>query len=587
MKSKKISIDFDWKKNVKLFGILSFYIFISIFSLFFLRKTGYIFRGDDLHFHIDRIENLAHLLKHHSLFSFITTYSYNNVGIAMDQFYPNLFIYPFAVLRLVIKNPVSAIYDGLMILNLMTCLVAHYSYMKFSGSTFKAFIFTNFYFFSTYRFIDMLTRFDLGELLAIAFVPLAFLGFYEVFFADVKEWPILAIGMSLILYSHLLSLVIVTFFFFIILILNFKKIKNILKSLKCLFLAVGLFFILAFGFIYNLLYTFHGNSIKTPAVTNLQQSAINPGNLFESSLSNSISGFGGQTYNVGFVAIIILLLILFKKNIVINHHKQVVIWTLVSLFISTNLFPWFLLQTTPFAIIQFPWRFLIIANFFISLLGVDVITPIFKLKKNKIFIWLLPIFLLLLNLSAVDQFIDQRQTLPVVNFTLKSTDSAAHAHQIKVNNSNYYRLTKLNNTSDYIPLDDKIARPADIEIFHRVINHRGILQNGHTIKFKRVISIPNGMKYKISESSGNYRISLPFYIYNKKNYVVKIDHHVVPLRLSKYKLANVKIFKNDREIQINYVPTTWQKIAISISVVGAIVVLVFAILKSVGRLIKY
>ena len=49
----------------------------------------------------------------------ISTYSANQVGIATNVYYPALFLYMFALLRFLPVSPITAIYLGLMVINLV------------------------------------------------------------------------------------------------------------------------------------------------------------------------------------------------------------------------------------------------------------------------------------------------------------------------------------------------------------------------------------------------------------------------------------------------------------------------------------
>ncbi|MBU7564410.1 hypothetical protein KGP45_09885 [Pediococcus ethanolidurans] len=106
------------KKNLKATKyIIFYYILISILTFWFLSQNGYIYIGADAQFHINRIEELAANLKLNNLFPFISTFSANKVGIGTNIFYPGLWLYPFALLRLCISNPIHAVYTGLMLIN--------------------------------------------------------------------------------------------------------------------------------------------------------------------------------------------------------------------------------------------------------------------------------------------------------------------------------------------------------------------------------------------------------------------------------------------------------------------------------------
>ena len=56
-----------------------------------------------------------------------------------------------------------------------------------------------------YRLVNVYTRATLGESLAMVFFPVVMLGLYEVLRRDERKWPLLALGMTGVCMSHLLS----------------------------------------------------------------------------------------------------------------------------------------------------------------------------------------------------------------------------------------------------------------------------------------------------------------------------------------------------------------------------------------------
>ncbi len=58
---------------------------------------------------------------------------------------------------------------------------------------------------SLYRMGNLYTRTAWGELMAMIFFPLIIWGFYEIFFRDEKKWPLLVLGLSGVLQSHMIS----------------------------------------------------------------------------------------------------------------------------------------------------------------------------------------------------------------------------------------------------------------------------------------------------------------------------------------------------------------------------------------------
>ena len=84
------------------------------------------------------------------------------------------------------------------------------------------------------RLTDIYVRGAVGEILAFVFNPLILYGFYNVIFDDGKKWWVIVIGISGLVYSHLLSVLIMAIFFIMICLLNIDKIfknKNVFINL--------------------------------------------------------------------------------------------------------------------------------------------------------------------------------------------------------------------------------------------------------------------------------------------------------------------------------------------------------------------
>ena len=95
---------------------------------------------------------------------------------------------------------------------------------KENKKDFAGLLFATLYTFSLYRLDNIVIRFAMGEFIAYAFIPLVFYGLFVILKGDYKKWYVLSIGMSLIAYSHLISLLLTG-------------------------LLVGLIFIITFGFV--------------------------------------------------------------------------------------------------------------------------------------------------------------------------------------------------------------------------------------------------------------------------------------------------------------------------------------------------
>ncbi|MFK5676177.1 hypothetical protein [Ligilactobacillus sp. LYQ60] len=92
-------------------------------------------------------------------------------------------------------------------INVLTGLIEYYSSKSIFHNKLVALTFSILYVFATYRSLDLYRRFDIGEFIAMAFIPLVVSALYQIIVCDKQRWMMLAVAMALILYSHLLSLV--------------------------------------------------------------------------------------------------------------------------------------------------------------------------------------------------------------------------------------------------------------------------------------------------------------------------------------------------------------------------------------------
>lgn len=558
------------KKNLKATKyIIFYYILISILTFWFLSQNGYIYIGADAQFHINRIEELAANLKLNNLFPFISTFSANKVGIGTNIFYPGLWLYPFALLRLCISNPIHAVYTGLMLINFLTCIIAHFTFRSFSGSQSKAFIFTNLYFFSTYRWIDIFNRFDISEFIALAIIPLVFWGFYETLFKNSKMWPWLAVGMSLLLYAHILSFLIITFFLFLIFLMNFKKINNFKTRFMKLLFAALTFFILTIGFLFTFVKTYLSINIQSPRPFELSQTALQLGKLFDSSLSNHIYGASSQ-FNLGLMALVIGVLVLLYFKQLPSVYKQISLWLVFCVFTATNLFPWLFLQDTGISMIQFPWRVFIVGNLFLCIVG----TEVFSFIKIKYVNQLLTLSLILLSIGSITQFVSIQQHAPTLKHVFLPYESLFNRYNIKINSQAYKYLTIVSPNKDYIPINLKYTNLENRRMYNQVATHH-IFVYYKPVAVRHVKPIPNGTILSLPKIGKRTMVSLPFYIYQKHNYRVWVNGKRAKFGIDRFKLIKLHLHGARNTIKIQYFPSKIQMLSIWISILGFIILIIY------------
>lgn len=360
--------------------ILLGYLFIAgIMYLTFQSKS--IWYGDDVYYQFQRIQGISKSLKE-GLLPSISTINFGEIGYAVNIFYPWITLLPFGIVSLFNSNPISAFYMALFIYFLASLLISHYSMYEFSGSHFQALIFTLIYNFSTYRLIDLLSRAALAEYIATIFLPLCFLGFYETFFRNYHKWYLFALGFGAIILTHVLTTFMTILIFIVFLLLNFMKIKPVKEHTIALIKAVVTTILITS--IYTGPFILEELFQKFPKPDPQILQGLELTKFLKVTVQSNASRFvEGNLYNPGLIVLVILIAgaIYFVKFNSLN--KKIYLMGLALFLISTNLFPWNVLQNTPISVIQYPYRLLIFATLFAAVSGSLMITELARKRDIK------------------------------------------------------------------------------------------------------------------------------------------------------------------------------------------------------------
>lgn len=159
----------------------------------------------DVPFHAVRLHNLLDSLQSGQLPARVGGYAYNGYGAVTSVFYPDILLYPFALL---LGLGASMAYVLNMLTVTMNALTAVCMYMAArrmfndrQAGAFAAIV----YVLCGFRLDRLYGSFMVGQMLAMAFVPLFMLGLWEVIFGDKARWPMLTLGATLVFQSHMLT----------------------------------------------------------------------------------------------------------------------------------------------------------------------------------------------------------------------------------------------------------------------------------------------------------------------------------------------------------------------------------------------
>ncbi len=213
-----------------------FFIVLVLLTLIMMYFYQPLCPGQDFFFHYRRLQALMDGLKTSPFLIYIDYNAIDGYGYLTKAFYPDFVLIPFAF----IGNITSLEFAWQSMLFVMTVLCGVFTYKTVSiiyKNTFAASIAALLYTFALYRLLDMYHRAALAEALSFTFIPLVFLGLYYILNADYRKWYVLTIGFSLMIFTHLISSVLMLVTIVIFLLIYYKSLIREPKRFLYLLIA--------------------------------------------------------------------------------------------------------------------------------------------------------------------------------------------------------------------------------------------------------------------------------------------------------------------------------------------------------------
>lgn len=524
--------------SVKIFIV---YAFVSLLYLFPAFKNMEIFGFYDTAFHINRALSLESIFS--SPINFETFRSY---GMQVNNFYPWLTLYP---LFLLIKFTNLAIGYNLFlyIVTLITLFICHYVMYEITKkhvtSSFFAIIYTT----SSFRSVEIFLRGAMGELLAMSILPLILLGFIKLYDSKKESWVMLAISMTLLIYTHVLSVAMTMVMIIIALIIQFYRKKKIeifliIKLIKAAIVTL----LLSLAFIGPMIEQTLYQDLNRPYVDILQKRAIYLGKEFLiGSIDSELLSFG-----IGLTLLICLIILTFNFKKLGIFSKITYIMGIISILLCTKIFPWFALQNTPLNIIQAPWRFMIFSTLFISFSVSLFISPQlekFSYTRRRNFILLLILAISILNYSSV------------VNMVKEMNFQGTYSNEQMEN-----KLEEFENF-DYVPIGYKKDQ--------LLLKNHQVTEDGQVI-YSSFSPNKDEITFTFKSSKGK-TIVLPVFRY--KGLTVTVNSKNATVLKQGGPFVTVKSESGINKVTIRYSYTFFSKISLFISIITLIVLLFYCI----------
>lgn len=524
--------------SVKIFIV---YAFVSLLYLFPAFKNMEIFGFYDTAFHINRALSLESIFS--SPINFETFRSY---GMQVNNFYPWLTLYP---LFLLIKFTNLAIGYNLFlyIVTLITLFICHYVMYEITKkhvtSSFFAIIYTT----SSFRSVEIFLRGAMGELLAMSILSLILLGFIKLYDSKKESWVMLAISMTLLIYTHVLSVAMTMVMIIIALIIQFYRKKKIeifliIKLIKAAIVTL----LLSLAFIGPMIEQTLYQDLNRPYVDILQKRAIYLGKEFLiGSIDSELLSFG-----IGLTLLICLIILTFNFKKLGILSKITYIMGIISILLCTKIFPWFALQNTPLNIIQAPWRFMIFSTLFISFSVSLFISPQlekFSYTRRRNFILLLILAISILNYSSV------------VNMVKEMNFQGTYSNEQMEN-----KLEEFENF-DYVPIGYKKDQ--------LLLKNHQVTEDGQVI-YSSFSPNKDEITFTFKSSKGK-TIVLPVFRY--KGLTVTVNSKNATVLKQGGPFVTVKSESGINKVTIRYSYTFFSKISLFISIITLIVLLFYCI----------
>ena len=236
-----------------------------------------------------------------------------------------------------------------------------------------------FYLSFPYHLTDLYTRNAVGEFVAFIFIPLVFLGLYNLFKTKDKYYY-LSVGAIGLILTHNLTTVIVAVFAFFYVLVNIKYLKEHYVQKGLIISSIFILMVTAF-FILPMIETKMSTeyAVYEDGIMATKESFINRGLELKQLF---VTKDGEYSFEIG---IHIIIMLAFSKMVLkfIKDDKNkseylfCLIVGIISIFMTTKYFPWKIFPEA-LSMVQFPWRYMQIGMFFLSIVAAVNMSVVIK-----------------------------------------------------------------------------------------------------------------------------------------------------------------------------------------------------------------
>lgn len=381
------------KYSVEIIGLAGITLIASVGVL-----SRYMLPGHDLVFHLLRIEGLKDGILSGAFPVRIQPNWCNGWGYAVSVMYGDTTLILPALMRMAGFTVQTSYKTFIIVVNIMTAGISYYTFFKICKNKYIALLGSLLYVAAPYRLCCIYLRAAFGEYTAMMFLPLIALGFWYAFGERIgernygKNYVAPVIGFTGLIQTHVLTCQMVAIFAVLLCLLAIKRVlrrKTFLYLVKIVLwtVLINLWFLVPF-------FRYFGEELlctkMNAMAADYQVLGVSLAELF----AQETSGFYGYSWseltslkhkfsiplgNGLLLCGVLALLLLWQKKLADKRMvKVVLLFGILSVWMATNLFPYHLLQVHFPKMAAFlakpglPYRYLILACLFLSLLAVFV-----------------------------------------------------------------------------------------------------------------------------------------------------------------------------------------------------------------------
>lgn len=325
-------------KNKHFYGILLVYsILFTIVSFYSSNVASIIY---DQPFHVGRIVGLAKSIQNLDLLPNLNPLFVGGSGYAVPMFYGNWMLYLPAVVYLITGVATFAFGFFVFQSTLATVWSSYFTLEKITGNRVRACL-------GSISISCSVTYFGFGMTAVVPLIPLLLYAIYKVIFEEKYNPVLLAVIISLLIQTHVISTIVLAISSFVLICLNFVRLNK--QKILSFVQSVCIAFALVAGYLLQYFEQFTSQTFfvswKLRDFPFPSESLMSPGEL-----TQMIS----QYFWPSIYIYIFISLIIFRR--LQSFSKQLIFTTILMFAFSTRLIPWELLRESFLSVFQYTER---------------------------------------------------------------------------------------------------------------------------------------------------------------------------------------------------------------------------------------